>query len=86
MAMRDDVVVAWMTRHAAEALVHRQARPAVAPERFEIVGLPALFGRIDGSHTVGELVTESLDPATQRRTARMLILMQQTGLTVVDGL
>ncbi|MBK9037016.1 MAG: serine/threonine protein kinase [Myxococcales bacterium] len=86
MAMRDDLVVTWMSRHAADSLVQRQARPAVAPERFEIVGMAPLFERIDGTHTVGELVTESLDPATQRRTARMLILMLQTGLVVVEEL
>jgi hypothetical protein len=72
--------------HAASTLIHRQVRPAIAPDRFEIVGLAPLFGRIDGQLTVGELVTESLDPATQRRTARMLILLEQTGLAVVDEL
>ena len=86
MAMRDDVVVAWLGSHAASTLIHRQVRPAIAPDRFEIVGLAPLFGRIDGQLTVGELVTESLDPATQRRTARMLILLEQTGLAVVDEL
>lgn len=86
MAMRDELVVAWMGEHAADTLIHRHVRPPVAPERFEIVGLPALFARIDGLRTVGELVTESNDPATQRRTARMLLLLQQTGLTTTETL
>ena len=86
MAMRDDVVAAWLSQHAADSLIHAQARPVVPIERFEVVGLPALFQRIDGMHTVGELITESLDPATQRRTARMLLLLQQSGLTVPDGI
>ena len=84
MAMRDELIVAWMSRFAAETMVHRHARPVVAIERFEIVGLRALFDRIDGQRTVGELVTESLDPATQRRTARMLLLLQQTELAIVE--
>lgn len=86
MAMRDELVVAWMGEHAADALIHRYVRPPVPPERFEIVGLPALFARVDGMRTVGELVTESLDPATQRRTARMLLLLQQAGLVVTESL
>ena len=86
MAMRDELVVTWMGEHAADALIHRYVRPPVPPERFEIVGLPALFARIDGMRTVGELVTESLDPATQRRTARMLLLLQQTGLVTTESL
>ncbi|MEZ4403183.1 MAG: serine/threonine-protein kinase [Kofleriaceae bacterium] len=84
MAMRDDLVLNWLGAHAADTPLHRLPRPVVPPERFEIVGLPALFARIDGLHTVGELVTESLDPATQRRTARMLLLLQQAELTTVD--
>jgi serine/threonine protein kinase len=79
MAMRDEVVAAWLSRHAAATLIHRQVRPAVPPERFEIVGLPTLFDQIDGNATVGELVTASLDPATQRRTARMLMLLHRAG-------
>ena len=86
MAMRDELVVAWMSRFAAETMVLKHARPIVAIERFEIVGLPALFERIDGQSTVGELVTESLDAATQRRIARMLILLQQTELAVIETL
>lgn len=86
MAFRDELVVAWMGKFAAETMVHKHARPLVAIERFEIVGLKALFERIDGQRTVGELVTESLDPATQRRTARMLILLQQTELAVIETL
>ena len=86
MAMRDEVVAAWLSRHAAATLIHRQVRPAVPPERFEIVGLPTLFDQIDGNATVGELVTASLDPATQRRTARMLMLLHQTELAVIEAL
>jgi len=86
MAMRDELVTAWMGKFAAETLVHKHARPVVALERFEIVGLNLLFDRIDGQRTVGELVTESLDAATQRRTARMLVLLQQTELAIVESL
>ena len=86
MAMRDELVVTWLTKFAAETMVRKHARPVVAIERFEIVGLPSLFERIDGQSTVGELVTESLDAATQRRTARMLILLQQTELAVIETL
>ncbi|HVK74809.1 MAG TPA: serine/threonine-protein kinase [Kofleriaceae bacterium] len=80
MAMRDDTVNGWLHDHASHALVRPRGRPPVELERFEIAGLVALFGRLDGRLTVGQVVTESLEPGAQRRTARMLILLQHCEL------
>jgi serine/threonine-protein kinase len=80
MAMRDDAIAHWMIERAASTVVRTRPRPAIELERFEIAGLPTLFNRIDGERTVGQLITESLDPTAQRRTARMLILLEQCEL------
>jgi hypothetical protein len=77
MAMRDDSIGAWMMERAASVVVRARARPQVELERFEIAGLPALYQRVDGNRTVGQIITESLDPTAQRRTARMLLLLEQ---------
>ncbi len=77
MAMRDEAIGAWMMERAASTVVRARARPQVELERFEIAGLPALYQRVDGNRTVGQIITESLDPTAQRRTARMLLLLEQ---------
>jgi len=77
MAMRDDTIAHWMMERAASTVVRVRPRPAIELERFEIAGLPTLFTKIDGEKTVGQIVTDSLDPTAQRRTARMLILLEQ---------
>lgn len=77
MAMRDDSIAGWMMERAASVVVRARARPQVELERFEIAGLPALYQRVDGNRTVGQIITESLDPGAQRRTARMLLLLEQ---------
>ncbi len=80
LAMRDDTVNAWLQDHASYTLIKPRGRPSVEIERFEVTGLPALYQRLDGKHTVSQLVTESYDPAAQRRVARLLILLQQSEL------
>jgi hypothetical protein len=77
MAMRDDTIAHWMIERAASTVVRSRPKPAIELERFEIAGLPTLFTKIDGEKTVGQLITDSLDPTAQRRTARMLILLEQ---------
>ncbi len=80
MAMPDDAVGQWMMERAASTVVRVRPRPAVELERFEITGLPTLYSRVDGDRTVGQLVTETLDPMSQRRQARMLLLLEQCEL------
>jgi serine/threonine protein kinase len=80
MAMRDDTIAHWMIERAASTVVRSRPKPAIELERFEIAGLPTLFTKIDGEKTVGQLITDSLDPTAQRRTARMLILLEQCEL------
>jgi hypothetical protein len=77
MAMRDDTIAHWMIERAASTVLRSRPKPAIELERFEIAGLPTLFTKIDGRSTVGQLITDSLDPTAQRRTARMLILLEQ---------
>lgn len=80
MAMHDAAITHWMMERAASTVVRTRSRPAIDLERFEIAGLPTLYGRVDGDRTVGQLITDSLDPTAQRRTARMLILLEQCEL------
>jgi len=77
MALRDDTINAWMMERAASTVVRSRPRPSIELERFEISGLPSLYQRVDGVRTVGQIITASMDPTAQRRTARMLLLLEQ---------
>lgn len=85
MAVRDDVVAGWMQQVGAARAVRVRARPAIELERFEIAGLAAMYDKADGTRTVGELVTDALDPGHQRRLARMLRLLVQCELVRLEG-
>jgi hypothetical protein len=84
-AMRDDSIAQWMIERAASMVVRARPKPAIELERFEIAGLASLFNKIDGNRTVGQLITDSLDPTAQRRTARMLILLEQCEMVRTMG-
>lgn len=77
MALHDDAVRQWVDQHAARPVTRSRERSAEEVERFEIPGLVSLYGRISSKPTIGKLIKESRDANTQRRTTRMLLLLQQ---------
>jgi eukaryotic-like serine/threonine-protein kinase len=79
LALSDEVVEAWITRHATERLRASRTR-RVGPERFEVKGLVDLFDELDGKQTVTELVERHADREVQLRMARMLCLLEACDL------
>ena len=79
IAMPDDAVASWVERHADDHL--RAAKAGrIGPDRFEILGLRAVYDGLDGRRTVGELLERFTDETERGRTARMLILLTECEL------
>ncbi|MBE7449657.1 MAG: hypothetical protein HS111_12390 [Kofleriaceae bacterium] len=69
MAMHDAAITHWMMERAASTVGARGRVRRSTSSGSRSRGLPTLYGRVDGDRTVGQLITESLDPTAQRRTA-----------------
>jgi hypothetical protein len=79
MALPDDTVDAWALRQRGGKL--RAVKGGrIGPQRFELAGLRELHERLDGRRSIGELLDVHADPIERRRTARMLMLLQQAEL------
>jgi hypothetical protein len=79
MALPDDTVDAWALRQRGGKL--RAVKGGrIGPQRFELAGLRELHERLDGRRSIGEMLDVHTDPIERRRTARMLMLLQQAEL------
>jgi hypothetical protein len=77
MALHADAISQWFDLHGTRRLTRSRERSSEEVTRFEIPGLVALFARISSKTTIAKLVNESRDSHIQRRTMRMLFLLQQ---------
>lgn len=74
LGLSDEFADIWFAKNRSARFAASRGR-RVGPERFEVKGLPELYAKLDGRHTVEELVEMSSDRGERAKVTRMLFLL-----------